>query len=89
MGLARQSVQRIADLLVERGLAEFVPNPAHRRAKLLRPTAAGWAAIEALRPAHHAWANRVSAGLDAAQLRQALEVLDRLIEATATTPERR
>ncbi len=89
MGLARQSVQRIADLLVERGLAEFVPNPAHRRAKLLRPTAAGWAAIEALRPAQHAWANRASAGLDAAQLRQALEVLDRLIEATATTPERR
>lgn len=85
MGLARQSVQRIADLLVERGLAEFVPNPAHRRAKLLRPTGAGWDAITALRPAQHAYANRISAslGLDAAQLRQTLEVLDRLIDATA------
>jgi DNA-binding MarR family transcriptional regulator len=87
MGLTRQSVQRIADLLVERGLAEFVPNPAHRRAKLLRPTAAGWAAIDAIRPAQHAWANRVSEGLDAAQLRQTLEVLDRLIETTAAAPE--
>src|SRR5260370_23717252 len=35
MGVSRQGVQRIADLLVERGLAEYRPNPAHRRAKLL------------------------------------------------------
>jgi DNA-binding MarR family transcriptional regulator len=32
MGITRQSVQRIADLLVDRGLAEARPNPAHRRA---------------------------------------------------------
>ncbi len=41
MGITRQSVQRIADLLVERGLAEYTENPAHRRAKLLRATEAG------------------------------------------------
>jgi hypothetical protein len=28
MGLARQSVQRVADILVERGLAEYRDNPA-------------------------------------------------------------
>ncbi len=38
MGVSRQGVQRIADLLVERGLAEYRPNPAHRRAKLLACT---------------------------------------------------
>uniref|UniRef100_UPI0015F010A0 MarR family winged helix-turn-helix transcriptional regulator n=1 Tax=Streptomyces phytophilus TaxID=722715 RepID=UPI0015F010A0 len=38
LGVARQSVQRIADVLVERDLAAYEPNPAHRRAKLLRPT---------------------------------------------------
>ena len=38
MGLARQSVQRTANLLVEEGLCEYVPNPAHRRAKLLSAT---------------------------------------------------
>jgi len=48
MGLARQSVQRIADLLVERGLARYTPNPAHRRAKLFEPTAKGRGAIAAL-----------------------------------------
>jgi len=40
MGVSRQGVQRIADLLVERGLAEYRPNPAHRRAKLLACTEA-------------------------------------------------
>lgn len=38
IGITRQNVQRTADILVEQGLAEYGPNPAHRRAKLLRPT---------------------------------------------------
>ena len=37
-GFARQSVQRVADLLVEDGLAVYQDNPRHRRAKLLVPT---------------------------------------------------
>ena len=45
MGLTRQSVQRIADLLVERGLAAYADNPAHRRAKLVTPTSAGREAV--------------------------------------------
>ena len=57
MGLARQSVQRIADLLVDKGLAEYLPNPAHQRAKLVRPTDEGYAAIARLREAQHEWAN--------------------------------
>ena len=32
LGLARQSVQRVADVLVERGWAIYRDNPAHRRA---------------------------------------------------------
>ena len=82
MGLSRQSVQRIADLLVERRLAEFERNPAHRRAKLLRPTSAGLAAIGVLQPAQAEWADRISNGIDVGELRQALDVIDRLIAAT-------
>ncbi|HZE50404.1 MAG TPA: helix-turn-helix domain-containing protein, partial [Jatrophihabitantaceae bacterium] len=48
MGLARQSVQRVADLLAGRGLVEYRPNPAHQRAKLVAPTSAGRAAIDSL-----------------------------------------
>ena len=60
MGLARQSVQRVADILVERGLAEYRDNPAHRRAKLLVPTGEGRAAVGRIGPAHAAAARRLA-----------------------------
>ncbi len=59
MGLARQSVQRTADLLVEQGLCEYLPNPAHRRAKLLSPTGRGLASLRELTPRVTAWSKRV------------------------------
>ncbi len=59
MGLARQSVQRTADLLVEEGLCEYVPNPAHRRAKLLSATAHGLDSFRQLGPRVIAWSKRV------------------------------
>ena len=37
MGRPRQAVQRIANQLVEDGLAEFVDNPDHRGSPILRP----------------------------------------------------
>ncbi|MCY0941736.1 MULTISPECIES: MarR family winged helix-turn-helix transcriptional regulator [Streptomyces] len=45
VGTSRQSVQRIADLLVAQGLAAYSDNPAHRRAKLLAATEQGLAAM--------------------------------------------
>ena len=81
MSLARQSVQRIADVLVERGLAEYLPNPAHKRAKLFRPTAAGHEAVSSLARAQHAFTNRISAQVDLDDLRTTLKVMDRLVEA--------
>ncbi|GGO61444.1 MarR family winged helix-turn-helix transcriptional regulator [Nonomuraea cavernae] len=78
MGMTRQGVQRVADLLVEKGLAEYRPNPAHRRAKLLQPTAAGRAAIEKINPSHQAFADRLVAELGAAGARESLEALRRL-----------
>ena len=59
MGLARQSVQRTANLLVEEGLCEYVPNPAHRRAKLLIATDHGLDSIRKLAPRVTAWSKRV------------------------------
>jgi DNA-binding MarR family transcriptional regulator len=47
MGLVRQSVQRIADELGALGLLRFVPNPHHRRAKLVQLTERGEALFEA------------------------------------------
>jgi DNA-binding MarR family transcriptional regulator len=84
MGITRQSVQRIADLLVRKGLAEFGPNPAHRRAKLLHPTEAGLAAIARLGPAHAELAERLEAELGRQEFRHATEVLGRLSQALDT-----
>nr|WP_240979082.1 MarR family winged helix-turn-helix transcriptional regulator [Longimicrobium terrae] len=78
MGLTRQSVQRLADVLVADGMAEFIDNPRHRRARLLRPTAAGWDAIAVIRPLQHAWAAHVTRGMGEDDLRGAVEVMDRL-----------
>jgi DNA-binding MarR family transcriptional regulator len=83
MGLARQSVQRIADLLVDKGLAEYLPNPAHQRAKLVRPTEEGYAAVARLREAQHEWANRVSAQVSLEDLRTTLSTMTALVAATS------
>jgi len=82
MGITRQSVQRVADLLVERGLAEYRPNPAHRRAKLLAPTDAGRAAVSRMDPGHAALADRLAEAYGGeAELATAVEVLERLSKA--------
>ncbi|GAA4002938.1 MarR family transcriptional regulator [Streptomyces sp. NBC_01352] len=79
MGITRQSVQRIADLLVDKGLAEYRPNPAHRRAKLLAPTAEGRAAVSRIGPGHAAFAERLARAYgDDAELADAVRVLERL-----------
>jgi DNA-binding MarR family transcriptional regulator len=78
MGITRQSVQRNADLLVADGLAEYVPNPAHRRAKLLRPTEEGLAAVRRIDPAHAAAARALADELGHDDFDRTLDALVRL-----------
>lgn len=80
MGVTRQGVQRIADLLVERGLAEYRDNPAHRRAKLLACTEAGYWAIRRISIVTHPWSDQVAAEVGAEELRQTLTTMHRLID---------
>jgi DNA-binding MarR family transcriptional regulator len=84
MGITRQSVQRIADLLVDQGLAEYVPNPAHRRAKLVRPTAAGYDAVRRISPAHARAAKVLADEVGHDELARTLESLTRLSAALDT-----
>ncbi|MFD3465994.1 MarR family winged helix-turn-helix transcriptional regulator [Streptomyces sp. NPDC058682] len=81
MGITRQSVQRIADLLVAKGLAEYAPNPAHRRAKLLRPTEEGRGAVDRIGPGHAALAARLTAELGDAAFAETVRALERLASA--------
>lgn len=80
MGITRQSVQRVADILVDRGLAEYLPNPAHRRAKLLRPTESGYGAVRRIEPQHAGFGRRLADALGEDELQATLDALRRLSE---------
>ena len=89
MGMTRQGVQRVADLLVANHLAEYRPNPAHRRAKLLACTEAGYWAIRQISFAAHPFANRIGAQVANEELRNTLTTMRHLVtvlEADQPTP---
>ncbi|NBM20671.1 MarR family winged helix-turn-helix transcriptional regulator [Streptomyces sp. GC420] len=81
MGITRQSVQRVADLLVAKGLAAYAPNPAHRRAKFLAPTDAGRAAVARIDPGHAHLAGLLAAELGQEGFAETVRVLERLSDA--------
>jgi DNA-binding MarR family transcriptional regulator len=79
MGMTRQGVQRVADRLVDRGLAEYRPNLAHRRAKLMACTDAGYWAIRQITLVQRPWADRIGAEIGAAELRETLTILEQMV----------
>jgi DNA-binding MarR family transcriptional regulator len=79
MGMTRQGVQRVADQLVDRGLAEYRPNPAHRRAKLLACTQAGYWAIRQIALVQRPWADEIAASIGATELQQTLTTIRRIL----------
>ena len=84
LGLARQSVQRVADLLEADGIAEYVPNPADRRADLLQLTENGRAALQTIQKAQRTWADALGAEIGEDELRRTSEVLRKAMEAVVT-----
>jgi DNA-binding MarR family transcriptional regulator len=83
--LARQSVQRVADVLVEDGLAGYEPNPRHRRSKLLRLTRKGKGALRKIETAQGAWTDELGARIGERPLRQGSALLDDIIRAVDET----
>lgn len=84
LGLARQSVQRSADLLVEKGWAAYLENPRHRRAKLLTPTELGRATLLRLRDSQRVWADAVGAEIGEAELRAFARTAQRIADVSRT-----
>jgi DNA-binding MarR family transcriptional regulator len=81
--LSRQSVQRVADVLAEEGLAVFEDNPGHRRSKLLRITPQGLSALGTIREAQGAWADELGQELGETELRAANAILAQVVTALA------
>jgi DNA-binding MarR family transcriptional regulator len=90
MGMTRQGVQRVADLLVANHLAEYRPNPAHRRAKLLACTDAGYWSIRQISFVAHPFGDRIGAQVATDELRNTLTTMRHLVgvlEAAQLMPE--
>jgi DNA-binding MarR family transcriptional regulator len=79
--LARQSVQRVADLLAEDGLVSYEPNPAHRRANLVRLTPSGRSALRRIQAAQRTWADELGAQVGLADVQTANRILARVLDA--------
>jgi DNA-binding MarR family transcriptional regulator len=75
MGLTRQAVQRIADVLAGDGLVAYADNPNHRRAKLVGLTEQGRAVLQEVSRRQTEWVNRLAAGLAESDLRTAVAIL--------------
>lgn len=63
MGLARQSVQRLVDVMRAEGLVRLEPNPHHRRAPLVGLTPRGEAAYRQAMARNDLWSDGLTQGL--------------------------
>jgi DNA-binding MarR family transcriptional regulator len=80
LGVTRQSVQRVANLLAAEGLIESVPNPDNARSPLFRLSKRGEEVFAAIKRAADPWLRRVGEELsldDLGKARAALGVLMR------------
>src|SRR5262249_14380371 len=78
MGVARQNVQRIADVLCTEGVVSYSVNPDHQRAKLVCLTTQGRRKMKALARRQAVWANHIASCASEAELRSALGLTARL-----------
>ena len=80
MGMSRQGVQRVADLLKADGLITYDQNPDHARSPLLRLTKKGARLERQLSDAGSEWSRAISDGLPARDLDRAISVVRALIK---------
>ncbi len=73
--VARQWIQRLANQLRKDGLIEFVDNPDHKRAKLMRITPAGQKLLRRIGAAYEIWAGAMKKDFDERQMRMTLDLL--------------
>jgi DNA-binding MarR family transcriptional regulator len=80
LGVSRQAVQRIVDVLREEGLIRTRANPAHATSPLLFLTPRGRRALVALANANAAWNQGAASELDPSDVQVTAAVLRQLVE---------
>ena len=81
LGMTRQGVQRVADLLEKDGLVVYVDNPAHQRAKLMVLTGDGKAALDAIKARQAVWANALGERLGTKEIAEATQTVIAALQA--------
>lgn len=85
--LTRQSVQRVADVLVDDGLLTYRDNPQHARAKLACLTVAGSAALAVIDAHQRDWSRTLGAIFGTEKLEQVNGLLDEVLHVLQATPQ--
>ena len=75
MGISRQAVQRVANRLIDDGLLQAFPNPAHTRSPLLSPTHEGVAAVRKIAPQQADFSARLVEAFGYKRFRQLIDDL--------------
>jgi DNA-binding MarR family transcriptional regulator len=88
LGVTRQSVQRVANLLAAEGLIESVANPDNARSPLFRLSKRGEEVLTAITRAADPWLRRVGEELSLEDLRRARVALAVLMRYSATATGR-
>ena len=79
MGATRQGIQRVANVLAEEELIEFVDNPDHKRSPMITLTSAGRRVNKRIAERQAVWANAIGKKLPQRVLRDAEKTLDKLV----------
>jgi len=79
IGLTRQNVQRIADILEQEGFIFYALNPEHQRAKLVCLTTKATRSMCQLGEIQMLWANRISSTATAVDIRTTLKTMSKLV----------
>jgi DNA-binding MarR family transcriptional regulator len=83
LGVSRQGVQRLADLLEKEGLIAYADNPRHRRAKLVTLTADGAARLSEIEVRQAKWADALGGDFTVAEMARAQALMAKVIAALA------
>jgi DNA-binding MarR family transcriptional regulator len=76
LGVARQGIQRLADVLAGEGLVVYLDNPHHLRAKLVGLTEKGADALAIIDAGQAEWANALGAQLGRPAIDRAIAALE-------------
>ena len=85
MGHARQSVQRVADVLAREGLIAYRPLPTDRRTKLVELTPRGHEVLGEIYQRQVAWFTEITSRLSVATLRELTTSLNDVAGALAAS----